>query len=185
MRKINFHPSQQIIVPEAPAPVSPPPVTTIIQTSPTQATIIQVRTRNGNGHTKDKCREITDSERAWLKNKFLCKNGQIEYDDCVTFKSQMVSDTIAIFQITGYVSVLHRYVALGRLELQNLEAYVTWMRDKYKDQQGRSIWTQYNNARFVTIRARRTAEVQSPVTEEIFDEPVFTTMSRRASYCKA
>jgi hypothetical protein len=147
-------------------------------------------------------RKITESERTWLKERFLRKNGQIEDDDCVTFKSQMVSETIAIFQITGYISVLHRYVALGRLELRNLGAYVSWMERKYRDKAGQSIWTQYNNARFVTIRTTnqqarqlgRPAEATIPIEEVpiqtmegpvIYATPVFKTMPRRAAYFKA
>jgi len=159
--------------------------------------VIQPKPHNRNGHRSEMVRKLNDSERMWLKNKFLQKNGQIANDDCVAFKGQMISDVIAIFQITGYISVLHRYVALGRLELRDLSAYLNWMEYKYQ-----GLWSQYNNERFTTIRRTNTiARVQGrqptatiPIEEVpiqtsagpvIYVEPVFKTMSHRAAYYKA
>lgn len=200
MRKINFHPSQQIVepvvIPPAPPIQTPIPITQTVQTSiQTRAVQVRTRTRVGNGHVSEMTRKITEPERVWLKNKFLMKNGQIENDDCVGFKAEM-SDTIAIFQITGYISVLHRYVALGRLQLQDLSQYLDWMHIKYK-----GLWNQYTSERFRTARAtneRARQEGHAPVAtipiaevpiqtmagEVIYDTPEFVTVSRRASYYK-
>jgi hypothetical protein len=147
MRKINWNPNEQII--EEPEGIPSAPLTsthTVIQTE-TTATVVQTRPRNGNGHRSEMVRKLNDSERAWLKNKFLQKNGMIANDDCVAFKGQMISDVIAIFQITGYISVLHRYVALGRLQLRDLSGYLIWMHTKYL-----GLWAQYNNPRFTAAR---------------------------------
>lgn len=173
MRKINWNPNEQIVEPEAPAPASPPPVRAVVQT-PTRTAVVQTRVRNGNGHRSEMVRKLNDSERAWLKNKFLQKNGQIANDDCVAFKGQIISDTIAIFQITGYISVLHRYVAMGRLELRDLPEYLRWMHEKY-----RGLWVQYNNQRFTEVRrvnqAARAAGQAPAVTIPIEEVPIETT----------
>jgi hypothetical protein len=149
-----------------------------------------------NGHRSEMVRKLNDDERAWLRTKFLQKNGQIANDDCVAFKGQIISDCIAIFQITGYVSVLHRYVALGRLELRDLPAYLNWMHEKY-----RGLWSQYNNERFTA--ARRTNQVDRvngrqptvniPIAEVpiqtsagvLSTVPTFKVFPRRAQYARA
>lgn len=186
MRKINWNPNEQIIEPEAHAPASPPPVRAVVQTTPTQSTVIQtrVRVRNGNGHRSEMVRKLNDSERAWLKNRFLQKNGQIANDDCVAFKGQIISESIAIFQITGYISVLHRYVAMGRLELRDLTAYLGWMHEKYH-----GLWVQYNNQRFTAVRrANQAARSREQAPPEITAGPLSTTPSfkafgKRRAYC--
>jgi hypothetical protein len=176
MRKINWNPNEQIIEPEALAPTSPPPVQSVIPVSPTQSNVVQVRARvrNGNGHRSEMVRKLNDSERAWLKSKFLQKNGMIANDDCVAFKGQMISDCIAIFQITGYISVLHRYVAMGRLELRNLSEYLNWMHEKYH-----GLWVQYNNQRFTEVRrvnqAARAHGQPPPATIPIEEVPIETS----------
>ena len=191
MRKINWDPKEQIVEPEVPTSAPPPPV----QTNPTPSSVIQ-RVKNDNDHRTEMVRKLYDSERTWLKNKFLQKNGQIANDDCITFKGQMISECIAIFQITGYISVLHRYVALGRMELKNLPAYLNWMNAKYK-----GLWNQYVSQRFTEARrinqtARSTGMVPSVniSIEEIPIEtsagpwsttPTFKAFSKRRSYCTA
>jgi hypothetical protein len=197
MRKINWNPQEQIIEMEhiAPSPTPEPLIHSIVETVPVQGPI-RTRIRNGNGHRSGMVRKLNDSERAWLKTKFLQKNGRIANDDCVTFKGQIISDCIAIFQITGYISVLHRYVAMGRLELRDLSGYLNWMHEKYQ-----GLWTQYNNPRFTTARmANRDAvyEGRAPTaTIPIEEVPIMTTAGplstmpnfkafpKRRSYCSA
>jgi len=195
-RVVNWDFNEAIIEDEPVATPVPPPRVVIHQT-PKKSLVIQPKPHNRNGHRSEMVRKLNDSERTWLKNKFLQKNGQIANDDCVAFKGQIISDCIAIFQITGYISVLHRYVALGRLELRDLSAYLNWMEYKYQ-----GLWSQYNNERFTTIRrTNMIARVQGrqptatiPIEEVpiqtsagpvIYAKPVFKAMSHRAAYYKA
>ena len=184
MRKINWNPNEQRVEPEISIPVPPPPVQ------------IKERVKNGNNHQSEMVRKLNNSERTWLRNKFLQKNGQIADDDCVVFKGQMISDSIAIFQITGYISILHRYVAMGKLELKNLPAYLDWMHVKYK-----GLWNQFTSQRFTDVRrtnqaARSEGQVPSitiPIEEIPIETstgpwsttPTFKAFPRRRSYCTA
>ena len=104
--------------------------------------------RFGNGHVSAKKRDLYDSERSKILHElFLPKNGQIENDDCVCFKPSLDPE-VSIFQITGFVSVLHTEVAEGILQLRDLISYEKWMSNKY----GGTLWARYNNPRFVAVR---------------------------------
>lgn len=209
MRRVNWNRTAQVVeqeVPE-PAPVTPSPAP-VIQTAPTPkvmdrsgsvtqtATAVQpkpkiTRNRTGNGHKSEMVRKLNDSERNWLRSAFLRKNGQIEEDDCVTFKGQMISDCIAIFQITGFISYLHRDVAQGRTLVGDLQSYLNWMRDKYG-----ALWAQYNNPRFTAMRTynqatRRTGRplqaipISSvPIQPQFSTTPNFKAFPRRGAYAR-
>ena len=65
--------------------------------------------RFGNGHKSVKIRILTDHEKKLIRNTlFLPKNGHLKFNDCVDFKRRFDWKDISIFQITGYVTVLHR-----------------------------------------------------------------------------
>jgi hypothetical protein len=122
--------------------------------------------RMGNGHKSEKKRDLRDSERNLIKNfLFIPKNGQIDNDDCVVFKNMIKDelDDIAIFQVTGFVSVLHTDVASGSLMVNDLVAYESWMRTKY----GGTLWARYNLPLYVKTRAINATLIsqgQAPVT---------------------
>jgi len=194
-RVVNWDANEAIVEEE---PVATPVLSSLVipQTS-TKSRVIEpkVKTNNGNGHRSEFVRKINDLERAILKSAFLHKNGQIANDDCVLFKRQL-SQQLAIFQITGYISVLHRYVALGRLELRDLSAYLNWMEYKYQ-----GLWSQYNNKRFTAVRIVNTASRvngQQPTANIPIEEvpiqtsdgvlsvtPVFKAWPRRKVYAIA
>jgi hypothetical protein len=191
IRRVNWNRAEQII--ETEAPVAPAPVQRAVVESPPQtAMAVQVKRRNrqGNGHRSEMVRKLNDGERDWLRAAFLRKNGQIEEDDCVTFKGQMISDVIAIFQITGFISVLHRYVALGRMEVRDLPAYLNWMQSKYG-----GLWSQWNNTRFVTVRAQNLQARQNgqpaqasipyeevPIQGQFSTTPSFKAFAKRGTF---
>lgn len=155
-RKIRWEPAAV----EEPAP-SPPVIIVdhqpdIIAVSDSSQVLIEgkraYKKRMGNGHKSEKKRDLIDSERNLIKNfLFIPKNGQIDNDDCVAFKNKVVNelDEIAIFQVTGFVSVLHTDVASGILMVNDLVAYEAWMRTKY----GQTLWARYNLPLYVKTRA--------------------------------
>lgn len=152
LRKMFWDPSEQIVEEEKPLPQSAPPPPSISEPVPepvqTAALVRSKITRNrtGNGHKKEKVRDLEDPERNFFKNTFLSKNGQLEADACTVLK-QGVAPEVAIFQITGFISYLHREVAQNRLELNNLQAYCSWMHERYQD-----LWEQWNRPAFVNVR---------------------------------
>lgn len=152
-RKIRWEPEE--------APPSSPIVTVDVQQSfiqqPSGTTLVvqedgrrTYKKRTGNGHTSEKVRDLENFERGMIRDHlFIPKNGQIEDDDCVIFKNNVSEmNEIAIFQITGFISVLHTQVAEGRLMVNDLVAYELWMRTKY----GR-LWARYNLPIYATARA--------------------------------
>lgn len=163
MRSLNWEPEEYTPPPQVapvgtqilspPITVAPPPVTVVTPapSNPDRVAVVQERsriTRNrvGNGHKKQFVRKLYDSERDMLRQQFMVRDGRIEEDDCVRLKQTMNAE-VAIFQVTGFISYLHRDVAIGRIVLRNLDAYIEWMHTKYE-----GLWQQYNRPKFVAIR---------------------------------
>ena len=107
---------------------------------------VPVAALSGNNHKKEKTRGLTDSERDSLRAFFLSLDGQIEEDACVAIKRGM-NDDVAIFQVTGFVSYLHKEVASGALKLRDLEGYIEWMKAKYP-----KLLEQYNSEKYRLLR---------------------------------
>jgi len=178
----------------APAPARPAtPETSSLRVGQTDKSLVAepkpkvTRNRTGNGHTPEFKRKLNDTERAFFRSSFLRKDGRFEEDGCVTLKSGVHED-VAIFQVTGFISYLHREVAQGRIELRDLHAYLNWMHTKYE-----GLWSQYNNPRFTAVRLRNQQarrQGQAPSVTIPFDEvpiqqftkPKFKAFPRRGSY---
>ena len=139
------------------------------------------RNRIGNGHKKSMTRRLTGQERDGLRAFFLSKNGMLEDDDCVQYRSLSMDHVVGIFQVTGFISYLHREVAEGRTVVKDLTTYEEWMRTKYGQ-----LWAQYNSPRFVDVRNQnkiarakgnpataRVSPQQAPLT------PAFTHFPKR------
>jgi hypothetical protein len=146
--------------------------------------------RTGNGHKVEKKRDLLDTERNFFRSTFIQKNGQIEDDFCVGLK-QLVDDDVAIFQITGFISYLHREVAQNHLELPDLQAYCNWMHARYAD-----LWEQWNRPAFVNIRrvnaenraaGRPLVSVSRESNPTVFipaRSPKFVAFQRRGTYAR-
>ena len=116
-----------------PAPTTPPPAP---------------RHKNGNGHVSMFMRKLNTKEKDFIYTHFLSLNG--EFNDikksCSIIRSKM-SDEISIWQVTGYVSYLHREVAKGNLEVSNMVSYDKFIRLHKK------LWSQYNSPKYQAKRA--------------------------------
>lgn len=165
-----------------PSSYDPPP--------PNPPRVIRTRNRVGNGHKKTMTRKLFDDERNIIRGAFAQKNGQFEEDDCVQLKANRLNPVVAIFQVTGFVSYLHRAVASGMTQLRDLPAYLNWMEQKYS-----SLWAQYNNPRFVALRsenARARSSGQRMATIPIDEvplvnfstRPVLTAFPRAGAYAR-
>jgi|GEM_PF-5121005 len=99
----------------------------------------QKRVRNGNGHVIAKKRRLNDDEKDFIRKAFRIKDGCIGEDDCVDMldkgplpKPRVSTDPpLSIFQITGFVSYLHREVRKGKIELSDPSRYDKFLREKY------------------------------------------------------
>ena len=133
------------IIEEEPV-VVPPPIVQIPQTIAIQAQPSGAPKKNRNGHKSSFERKLNHAERDLFRAHFIRKNGQFNEDDCTTLKA-LVDPKVGIFQVTGFISYLHRDVAQGRTELPDLARYCEWMRTKYGN-----LWAQFNKPLFVEAR---------------------------------
>lgn len=98
---------------------------------------------SGNGHDKAKKRKLDNSERNIIRTEFIKLNGEIKEDFCLPILDKM-GEEITIFQVTGFVSLLHRYVAEGRLVLNDMHSYEKTIRSH------RSMWARFKKFQKIT-----------------------------------
>ncbi len=82
-----------------------------------------------NGHKIEKKRSLEDWEKDLMRQEFIALNGEIHEDACLEIKDKLSSKT-AIFQVTGFISLLHKYVKKGEIELRDMESYYEFQRQK-------------------------------------------------------
>jgi hypothetical protein len=103
--------------------------------------------RNGNGHAVAFIRKLDDTEKDIIRADFTKLNG--EYVDqkksCTALLPQMGTD-ISVFQVTGFVSHLHREIAKGDWTIPDMPSYLTFL-EKHK-----KLWAQYNSPKYQTAR---------------------------------
>ena len=108
----------------------------------------QTQARNGNGHKKEKIRDLNESEKNTILDWFKRLNGCIGKDACVSFKRDYFGPVVKIFQVTGYVTSLHGQVRRGKLVLRDMPMYETFLLSH------RTLWASYNSAKYVALRNR-------------------------------
>lgn len=130
--------------------------------------------RSGNGHKREKVRDLSDDERNLLRTQFMSHNGQFLYKDCTEKLKPMMGSEIAIWQVTGFVSYLHAEVARGRLALVDLPAYLAFLKDKYPD-----LSKRYDSTKYQELRAKNAQVNQSVAPQGTSSRPVFSNMRKR------
>ena len=100
--------------------VNPAPVSAPASTTPSTNKF------SGNNHSCGKKRRLTDQERDFITSVFDKKNGNLDEKDCSD-----IADHLGLsvngktpWQVTGYVSELHRRVADGRHTVPDKSKYV-------------------------------------------------------------
>jgi len=78
---------------------------------------------SGNGHRFTAKRPLTENERTLIRRWWLKRGGIVTTNDVVNFRKLLLPDDVGIFQIGGYISVLHRALARGELTIANIQAY--------------------------------------------------------------
>jgi len=145
-------PTKRKIVWDKDSQSSEPSEQIIVQVKNNQVTVkgpdnqkVVVKGKSGNGHKVNKKRDLSDSERSKIKKYFLSKNGVIGEDDL-----KDLCDDISIFQVTGYVSVLHRLAASGTLKLHYRKAYESHIKER------RNLWATYDSPKYKALRSMLT-----------------------------
>jgi len=115
------------------------------------------RPRNGNGHKKEKIRSLLDAEKDFIRTNFSALNGQIKDDVCVEMKQNVaIGAEVGIFQVTGFVTYLHGRVAAGELILNDLPAYLEFIKGH------RDLWARYNSPKYAAMRSNVASRVPQP-----------------------
>ncbi|MEM4251329.1 MAG: hypothetical protein QW828_05815, partial [Candidatus Bathyarchaeia archaeon] len=124
----------------------------VVQVKSNQVTVtgpdhqkVVVRGKSGNGHKIAKKRALNDSERTKIRKFFWKKNGIIEEDEL-----KNLCDDVSIFQVTGYVSLLHRLVASGTMKLPDQKIYEKHILER------RNLWATYDSPKYKALRSMLT-----------------------------
>ena len=86
-----------------------------------------------------------DDEKDIIRQAFTNHDGIIEDKDCTAIHKLMGQDC-TVFQVTGFVTYLHKQVAMGRIILNNYSNYEASLKKK------RSLWTTYNSPKYRAMR---------------------------------
>ena len=89
------------------------------------------RNRIGNGHEVAKKCKLFDWEKNYIRSQFINLNGIIKEDFCLPIHEKL-GDEVSIFQVTGFVTLLHKYVREGELVLPDMNAYWSHINTKSK-----------------------------------------------------
>jgi hypothetical protein len=104
--------------------------------------------RTGNGHKSNKKRGLADSEKDHIRAQFLAVNGQIAEDTCVEIKKHSeIGTDVSIFQVTGFVTYMHRQIAMGEFEVTNMNSYLDFLKSH------RALWATYDSDKYRAMRA--------------------------------
>jgi len=104
--------------------------------------------RNGNGHKEAFKRKLNDPEKNFIRAEFMKLNGQFEdaKKSCTAMLPNMGVE-ITVWQITGFVSYLHREIAAGRFKVNDMPSYLSFLENHKK------LWAQYNSPKYQKLRA--------------------------------
>lgn len=128
--------------------------------------------RNGNGHESKKKRPLTDPERNIIRSEFTALNGQIEEDACVKIKERLDSE-VSIFQVTGFVTYLHKEIAMGKDTVGDMDSYLEFL------QEHRNLWARYNSDKYIKMRAAAASTASIITSGGSSLKPKFTTFPKR------
>ena len=97
--------------------------------------------------SQHKTRNLKDDERTTMRVYFIQKEGRVYGDDCVELKT-MLSPDLSLWQVTGFISLLHHEVAEGKIKPANLSLYEDWLKVQYEA----GLWARYSNPKYVEAR---------------------------------
>ena len=129
------------VAPPAPRTVAEPKLTT----PPRRAVATEVRAHAVACFS----RPLTEKEEALIRREFLALNGVFDplKKDCTRIKN-MLGEEVSVFQVSGYVTKLHRQAVAGELEMGDRRAYLATLRSHRKH------WLTYSGEKYEEMRAR-------------------------------
>jgi len=129
-----------IVLPKFEAPVQA--TVFVSNEKPVEQIPIAPKKRNGNGHKVLKVRSLTPEERDHIAAEFMSLNGQIEEDLCTIIRDDLNAagdGLVSPFQVTGFITLCHSYVAKGKMILADYAAYESFLQSKKS-----ALWMRYN-----------------------------------------
>lgn len=158
----TFMSGKGITVPQSGSTASPPqPVAPRLVLA---VELPAVTPRNGNGHQTKKVRDLKDSDRKIIDEEFQAVNG--EFKDATKSATNNIHPKlpteIAIWQVTGRISHLHREIAAGRLEVTDMDSYKTFLEEHKK------LWAQYNSPKYQKLRTQQTVNTTPTLSKKPF-----------------
>ena len=102
-----------------------------------------------NRHKKAKTRNLTEDEKALIRNEFLKLNGIFleSKKDASRIKAMLPAD-VTVFQVSGEIFKLHRLVKEDKLRVDNRAAYFAALNKR------RRRWATYKSERYRKLRDR-------------------------------
>ena len=102
-------------------------------------------------------RSLTEQEEVTIKVEFLKLNGIFEPNkkDCTRIRN-LIGGAVTVFQVTGYVTRLHKEVMSGELIVPNRATYLASLRSHRKH------WLTYNGEKYNAMRAQVEATGRKP-----------------------
>jgi len=101
-----------------------PTVTTqpVLVSAPVQVTA-PVPKGSKNGHKVEFKRKLTADEAKGLRKWWISKNGCVGWDDAVDYRIAHLPPEITIFQVNGYLTILHKALAKGKETIADVAKY--------------------------------------------------------------
>ena len=123
-----------------------PSVTT--ETEEAKTPSVTTQTEGGNGHTASASRKLSDDEKDFIRGQFMNLNGVFEDSkkSCTAMLPNM-GDEVSVWQVTGFVSYLHREVASNKFVLPDMDKYLKFLEAHKK------LWAQYNSPKYKSMRS--------------------------------
>ena len=102
-------------------------------------------------------RPLTPQEETVIKVEFLKLNGVFEplRKDCTRIKN-LLGDEVSVFQVSGYVTRLHKMAVAGDLEMRDRRAYLATLRSHRKH------WLTYEGEKYDEMREAAKATARQP-----------------------
>ena len=102
-------------------------------------------------------RPLNPHEETIIKVEFLKLNGVFEplKKDCTRIKN-LLGDEVSVFQVSGYVTRLHKLAMSGELEMKDRRAYLATLRSH------RNHWLTYEGEKYDEMREAAKASARKP-----------------------